>query len=91
MHLEHLIQLRKARDCRIILSGPEVVLMQPVGRDQLLAAEFVGLAGGRGAEIVLCVVVEGTSCTQYTFMYSSHVSGYLSFINLIACSGISVS
>ena len=51
MYLAHLIQLHKARHCRIILSGLEVILVQDVGRDQLLAAEPVGLAGCRGAEV----------------------------------------
>ncbi len=43
------------------------------------------------AEVVLSVVVECRVRNQYTFIYSSHESGYLRLISLRACSGISVS
>ena len=46
------IRLREAGDGGVILAGSEVVLVQPIGRDQLLAAEPVGLARrGNRAEI----------------------------------------
>ena len=46
-----LIGLGEAGDCRVVLAGAEVVLVEAVGGDELLAAEFVGLAGRGGAEV----------------------------------------
>ena len=49
--LAHRIRLGEAGDCRVVLSCSEVVFVEAVGCDELLASEFVGLAGRGNAEV----------------------------------------
>ncbi len=49
---------REVRDGLVVSAYAEVVFVQVVGGDELLAAELVGLAGGRSAKVGYHAAVE---------------------------------